>query len=211
MLGVMRLLLWFSATALLFGGEFWNEKAPASWTLEEKARLLSASPWAKTVGATLDATKGTLNSRIFSVPGGQVSSPQMRDRGPDAVPPLRGVVRWESAAPVLAAEGKPLPEEAAGHLVISVTMTGAMSAPNVVESEEEQLRATSLQAKGKLPVNPVLMMRDDKTGTIRYFFPKKDSFTAADKEWVFETSFGPLAFKAKFVAREMQQGGRPAL
>jgi hypothetical protein len=104
-----------------------------------------------------------------------------------------------------------LPEEAVGHLVISVTMTGAMSAPNVVESEDEQLRATSLQAKGKLPVNPVLMMRDDKTGTIRYFFAKKESFTAADKEWVFETSFGPLAFKAKFVAREMQQRGKPAL
>jgi hypothetical protein len=135
----------------------------------------------------------------------------MRDRGPDGVPPLSGVVRWESAAPVLAAEGKPLPEEAVGHLVISVTMTGAMSAPNVVESEDEQLRATSLQAKGKLPVNPVLMMRDDKTGTIRYFFAKKESFTAADKEWVFETSFGPLAFKAKFVAREMQQRGKPAL
>jgi hypothetical protein len=207
----MRLFFWLSATVLLFGGEFWNDKAPGSWTAEEKQRLLTVSPWAKTVGATLDATKGTLNSRIFSVPGGQVSSPQMRDRGPDGVPPLSGVVRWESAAPVLAAEGKPLPEEAVGHLVISVTMTGAMSAPNVVESEDEQLRATSLQAKGKLPVNPVLMMRDDKTGTIRYFFAKKESFTAADKEWVFETSFGPLAFKAKFVAREMQQRGKPAL
>jgi hypothetical protein len=73
------------------------------------------------------------------------------------------------------------------------------------------LRATSLQAKGKQPVNPVMMMRDDKTGTIRFFFEKKDSFTADDKEWAFETSFGPLPFKAKFVAREMVYLGRPAL
>lgn len=207
----MRLLIWLTAATLLFGGEFWNDKKVSDWTPEEKERFLTLSPWAKSAGAALDATKGTLKSRVYSRPGGQVESPQLRGGAPEQVPALRGVVRWESAAPVLAAEGKPLPEEAAGHLVISVTMTGAMSAPSVVESEDEQLRATSLQAKGKRPVNPVMMMRDDKSGTIRYFFANKNSFTPADKEWMFETSFGPLDLKVKFVAREMVYLGKPAL
>jgi hypothetical protein len=207
----MRVLLCIAAATILYSAEFWLDKKPADWTDDEKQRLLTQSPWAKTVAAGLDATRGTLNPRIYSVPGGQVQSPQMRDRAPDAVPALQGVVRWESAAPVRAASAKPLPEEAEGRLVISVTMTGAMNVPKVADSEDEQLRATSLQAKGKSAVNPVLMMRDEKTTVIYYFFEKKDAIKPADKEWVFETSFGPLEMKAKFLAREMRVQGAPAL
>lgn len=51
-------------------GEFWNRKAPADWTSEEIDRLITKSPWAKTVKAQYASGAG--NSRDG---GGSPSGP----------------------------------------------------------------------------------------------------------------------------------------
>src|SRR5450759_619782 len=42
-------------------GDFWNKKAPADWTKEEIDRLITKSPWAKTLKAQYASGAG--NSR----------------------------------------------------------------------------------------------------------------------------------------------------
>ena len=187
---------------VLIGGEFWTNKKAGDWTAEERERVLSHSPWAKPAAAGLDVTRGTGGFGPGAY-GGQVGG-----GAPERLPELRAVIRWESAVPIREGEKKPLPEEAKGFLVLSVTMTGMLT---VTEGDEELLRGTSLKAKGKAPVNPARLLRDEKSRTILYLFADRASVSPDDKEWAFETSFGTLVLKAKFVAKEMQYLGKPAL
>jgi hypothetical protein len=185
-------------TPMAFAGEFWNERKAADWTAAEKEQFLQNSPWAKTVSKGVDVTRSAVKETIYGPSGGN----------PGKIPGMRAVIRWESAAPVREALGKPLPEGAEGHLVVSVTMTGTLSVP---ETSADQLRATSLQAKGRVPVNPELLLHDAKTGTIYFLFPEGGTARASDKEWVFETALGGLVLKARFVAHEMKYLGKPGI
>lgn len=183
---------------LVFAGEFWNDRKAADWTAAEKEQFLQHSPWSKTVSAGVDVTRSAMKQTRYGQSGGN----------PGALPGMRAVIRWESAAPVREASGKPLPEGAEGHLVVSVTMTGTLSAP---ETGDEQLRAISLQAKGRLPANPELLLQDAKTGTIYFLFPERGTALASDKEWVFETALGGMVLKARFLAHEMKYLGKPGI
>jgi hypothetical protein len=183
---------------LAFAGEFWNDRKAADWTAAEKEQFLEKSPWAKTVSAEIDKSRSAIKQTIYGPSGGN----------PGKMPGMKAVIRWESAVPVREALGKPIPEGAEGHLVLSVTMTGTLSAP---ETGEEQLRATSLQAKGRVPVNPELLLHDAKTGTIYFLFPERGTALASDKEWVFETALGGLALKTRFIAHEMKYLGKPGI
>jgi hypothetical protein len=228
----MRLiLLAVSILNLLSAGEFWNDRKAADWTKEERERILEQSPWAKTVSAGVDVTRGAVPRAVNSnrssgmqgrYGGMATQTGGMRtggSRAPEGIPDVRAVVRWESAAPIREASAKPLPEDSKGHIVLSVTMTGMLTvsggqrpdAGGPTNAEEEMLRATSLQAKGKPPVNPDRLWRDEKTGTTYFLFGDRDAITSGDKEWVFETSFGQMTLKTKFASREMHYLGKPAL
>jgi len=183
---------------LTCGAEFWTDRKAADWTAAEKERFLQNSPWAKTVTAGVDATKSAIKQTPYGPSGGN----------PGKMPGMRAVIRWASAAPVREAVGKPLPEAAEGHLVISVTMTGVLS---VTETREELTRSTSLEAKGRAPVNPELTLHDDKTGTVYFVFPGSAAAQASDKEWLFETSLGGMELKARFIARDMKYLGKPGI
>jgi hypothetical protein len=50
-------------------GDFWNKKAPADWTSEEIDRLISKSPWAKTIKAQYAPGAGN-NGEGGGYPGG---------------------------------------------------------------------------------------------------------------------------------------------
>ncbi|MBI2688925.1 MAG: hypothetical protein HYX27_21695 [Acidobacteria bacterium] len=201
-----RAVLSLAATLTLAAGEFWNDKKAEEWTPQEREQLLSHSPWAKPSGAALDMSKGAGgSSRYYGVIG-----KRQLGIGTDA-PALQTLVRWESAAPVRAAAKNELPETASGHLVISVTMTGALAEPGSAEKDEELLHSTSLQAKGKTALNPDLVLRDPKTGMMYFVFGGRARAAAGDKEWLFETNFGTLSIKARFVEKEMMYRGKPAL
>lgn len=197
----MRLFL-LAATVLL-AGEFWSTKPAKDWSAAEKSQVLAQSPWARPASAALDRTKGAMNNRWIYMPG------QVGERAPDGVPTVHAVVRWESAAPVREAAGKPLPEEARGRLVLSVTMTGPLVLAD--DGQEELLRATSLQGKGRTPMNPEHLFHDTKAGTIYFLFAPADTVKESDREWVFETTLGAMPLKAKFTARDMRYLGKTAL
>jgi len=200
-IGGMRIFL--LAATVLMAGEFWADKPSKDWSAAEKERLLNQSPWAKPVSTGLDLTKGAVNNQWVYMPG------QVGERAPNGIPAVRAVVRWESAAPVREAVGKPLPEEARGRLVLSVTMTGPLVLAD--DGQEELLRSTSLHGKGRLPMNPEHLLHDTKAGTIYFIFAATDTAKESDREWVFETTLGAMTFKTRFTARDMRHLGKTAL
>lgn len=234
--------------------EFWNKKAPAEWTPEEIDKLITKSPWAKEVTAEYAAggEGGTSGSGApgGSIPGtgrtgtgggiGGLSIPGIggiggrRGRGGGGRGPrggmshYEGIVRWESAKPVIEAMKSPLPEAFAGHYVISVNSIpwnsrGSGSA-NEDESQDASRRSrqddlenlkelASLQSKGKDLVQAGIVQQQVGSGTSFLFGFSKEllPLSADDKEILFSSRFGRLLVKAKFHPKEMLYQGQLAL
>jgi hypothetical protein len=183
---------------LLRGREsgFWNRKDPSEWSPEEVDRLITKSPWAKEVTATLPGSRH----------GGR-----------------QGVVRWESARPVLEAVKESLPRELGGHYVISVSGM-PFPAPRVVDPAEtggaararqremesvvDRIRSqTRLEVKGAT-AQPAIVQETPfgvgETRTLLYGFSKVTRpLSAADSEVIFTTRIGAAQVKATFDLREM--------
>src|SRR4051794_32870772 len=109
--------------------EFWDRKDPASWTHDEKQRLLSGSPWAQEgfvrmevenphkppnsgggmpSGGMPDTRPGIGSGGVRNVPTGDAPPPLPK---PDSDPVrFRVLARWESAKPVRLAGGPEVPE-----------------------------------------------------------------------------------------------------
>src|SRR5262249_11472726 len=121
-----RGILLFAATLRLSGGdsEFWNRKDPSEWSADEIDRLITKAPWAKEI-TVLQAQ----------------SSQKRRGR---AAAQFTGVVRWESAKPVLEAMKAPLPGEFSNYYVISVSGI-PMSSLSARNSESTDAEARSRQ------------------------------------------------------------------
>lgn len=119
--------------------EFWESKAPADWSSEEKQILLGQSPWAREGVARFEVEKKRERaSESVARPGGGVPGAMPSDRlgapasvpiGGEPMPPrpstdngqsvqFRVLARWESAKPVRLAGGPELPEETAQFYVI---------------------------------------------------------------------------------------------
>ena len=131
--------LWPASHALLGARkEFWESKAPADWSNEEKRILLGQSPWAREGIARFEVERK--RERAYegvARPGGGVPGAMPGDRPGAAAsvpigerpPPVpstdtgqsvqfRVLARWESAKPVRLAGGPELPEETAQFYVI---------------------------------------------------------------------------------------------
>src|ERR1022692_1991961 len=146
-------------------GDFWNKKAPADWTSEEIDRLITKSPWAKTVKAQYASGAGNSGdgggypggggrSGGIGIPGiGGIGIPGIggmgRGRGNSggsprggAASPYEGTVRWESARPVLDAMKSPLPEAFEGRYVISVSGIPLMGGRSTSAGEDDDSSAS---------------------------------------------------------------------
>ncbi|MFQ5776651.1 MAG: hypothetical protein ACE5IP_01440 [Terriglobia bacterium] len=102
-IGVLLLLLLALPTGLL-GGDTWKEKAPPEWTEKDILRLLTKSPWAKSVsvwhvtGRRLEETHR--DQRIYQDGPGEAPQRVIFERvesEPEVVE-ARYTVRWSSAA-----------------------------------------------------------------------------------------------------------------
>jgi hypothetical protein len=129
--------------------EFWEAKAPADWSSEEKEMLLGQSPWAAQGVVRFDAGKkrggpyegvarpgagipgarpGERPGIANSVPIGEKPPPRpSTDTGQSVQFPA--LVRWESAKPVRLAGGPELPEGTAGFYVIRLRGMPLMPVP----------------------------------------------------------------------------------
>lgn len=215
--------------------DFWNKKAPAEWTTEEIDRLLTKSPWAKETNAQYATGAG----EPHGIPGignvglggrGRSRNGRGANNGQGGPSGYQGTVRWESAAPVLAALKAPLPGGFEGRYVISVngfpatagrsqTRTGEDTSPDSAqrsrEDELENLKSlSSLQAKGRELVQAGVVQQQIATtgGSFLFGFSKELlPLDGDDKEVSFAAQLGNLVVKAKFLPKEMLYHGQLAL
>ena len=241
-------------------GEFWNRKAPPEWTSEEIDRLITKSPWAKTVKAQYaaggypgESTGGGYPGGGYpggtgrsggGYPGGGYPGGTGRSGGGIGIPgigginipglggrnrgngtstsPYEGVVRWESARPVLEAMKAPLPEAFDGHYVISVSGIPLLGGRMVGEEDDERTERrkeqdemdvlkgmSSLQVKGRELVQAGVAARQVAAGSSFLFGFSREllPLAAHDGEILFRTQLGNLIVKATFQPKEMLYRG----
>ncbi len=152
------------------------------------------------------------------------------DMGGDSgnrMPDVHALVRWESASPVSAAEKKSAPAEVAESYVISVTglrvreheqdqqnFLQSDESDREKETERRMLRAASLEIKGKDPIAPSHIRKEDGDGgpIWIYRFPRSGNpISAEDKEVLFLLHLGRINLKAKFPLKDMTYKDQLAL
>jgi hypothetical protein len=156
-------------------------------------------------------------------PGGGVGGPGGGPPGggfggdPGSMPPMKILVRWNSALPVRQSSKGPSEGVAECYLIFVSGLPmmgggrrGSAEPPDPSTAVERLKSATSLQRKGKDPIFPerVEMVHAPAEG-ILFAFPRTSGVIApADKEVTFATDMGPVKIKAKFPLKEMvYQGG----
>ena len=201
--------------------EFWETKEPADWNADEIAKLLMKSPWAKAVSAERTKTqKNTMPSDPMpqtTIPGSRsrntigMGAPRTRMPGSGStktVTTYKGTVVWESAAPVRAALKTKLPDEFEGQYVLG--MSGVPLAKSESKSAIDRLRqVTTLQTKNRQPLEAGVAQVQRESGTVYLFgFTKEGlSISRDEKEVVFTTHMGSLAFTARFNPKDMLYHG----
>ncbi|MCL4402009.1 MAG: hypothetical protein M1436_05005 [Acidobacteria bacterium] len=212
-----RAFLWFAggiALGRVDAGDsrFWNRKDPAQWSAGEIARLTMESPWARPVTAAV-AAPGTTGQ--YGAGAGTMAAPPALQ--------FHGLVRWESARPVLEALKTKLPEAFAGRYVISVSGIPILDVRESPRGETSVSRAatadvldglqglTYLEAKGKPPAQPGIVQRGATAGALWFGFPRDLQLSPADKQVTFRTELGQLEVKVKFNLKEMMYRNQLAL
>jgi hypothetical protein len=199
---------------LLQAADFWDTEAPDKWTSDEIQELTTKSPWAKPVTAEVKAYAPLGSSR--SSRRGGVQTTGRAGAGSPSVdsPKFPGVVRWASAKPILLALKQKLPDELAGHFVISVSGLpivsghGGEAGATDVDTYEGLKAQTSLQVKGQKAVPPGVIQQDRKeTSTIYFGFLPQLVQLDGDKTVTFETTMDPLRVKVKFETKQMKFKG----
>lgn len=223
--------------AWAFAKEFWNEKKPEDWSAEELDMLLNRSPWTRDVNANMKAAvpaeggeskkkgggysmSGGANGRQASSGGGGGGSSSKNNDV--VIGSYRGLVRWESAEPILLAQKKEgLAAEAVEHYILSVSglpMAGARkragddSDPDAEEIVARIIDGTRLTPQHRDPIVPVKVdASKPNRGTLLYFRRDAEVFTLDHKEVSFATKLGPLELKTKFQLKDMVFRGKLAV
>lgn len=206
----------------------WKNKDVSEWTLTDARQLLAASPWVR-------------KAEVKLLP--QLTESQLRDAGrmgtnkglglsalnPSALtgvgsgkrlvpkPVKRQVVaiRWESAAPVRAAELKTR-DSSAPNWDGSFYALAIYGVPGLEEQRTapvELKRAAFLRRDGNKDLFPqrVELLFEGDLATVLYLFPRSKEITPADKHVWFAAQIGGLFVEQSFNPGEMQFQGKPEL
>jgi hypothetical protein len=218
------LLVWTAGVALLheptyaFATDFWNTKAPASWTDDEIRQLLTKSPWSKHI--SIDVEDGLL--RNWTGRGARNAPGQSGQAGPPArtadepIPmshQVGGTVRWESAQVVRDATKGPLPRQFAHHYAISLTGFN-LGAPNpsiypdgadpsnFTKTFLDHIKAaSSLKNKGNTAL--ATLVHGAGSAVLLGFAKSSMQLSLEDQHVDFATTIGKLSVKTKFDLKEM--------
>jgi hypothetical protein len=199
------------ASRLFAATEFWNAKDPSTWTEEEFVILTSKSPWAREAVPNIrnpdDPTGG-------SVLGGEGGGRDGRRRTP-----VKVIVRWESAQPILDALKAPLAADFEGHYVLSVTnlpfadtrRAGRRGETTPDDTLDRIQNGATLQVKGRDPVEAGIARRT-RIGSILFGFLKDQvRMTPGDREIIFALNTSQLTLKTTFDAKDMTYHGKLAV
>jgi hypothetical protein len=225
------LLFTVGLPAWSFAKEFWNEKKPEEWSAEEIETLLNRSPWAKEVNANLTGIAG-----LVQVPLDRNSSGSTRrrsggslGRGDTSAPNkpsgdiMKGLVRWESALPILEAQKKKPNADAAEFYILGVSgvpmIGGRERSPNSsatsddpdakAQMEDRVREGTRLIPHGRDPMVPAkVAISQTERPTLIFFRRDLEPITPDRREVAFEVKIGALEVKTKFALHEMMYRGK---
>lgn len=151
----------------------------------------------------------------------------MPDDVPQMTPAAQVVVRLQTALPVkqalvkakygadagTAPEGKQFIEREEQFYVVSVSGLPGYVLPKDDQGKRAILQAASLHAKDKEALAPSDVQFDsqNRQAEALFLFPRKDVFTADDKEIEFVASIGGMSIKTKFRPKDMVFNGKLAM
>jgi hypothetical protein len=191
--------------------EFWEQKDPAQWTPEEINRLLTKSPWAREVSGAMGAGRGESGDSggHARIPLGQLGSiPLPRRLGRSAGPKRAGSIRWESAAPILAAAKTRLPPDFMGHYVI-----GVKGFPLPEDRLDDLKQFAVMTPKGRELAQAGIVHLAEGAEDLLLFGFEADilQITRRDHEVEFAVRIGSATLKASFRPKEMDYRGELAI
>jgi hypothetical protein len=209
----------FSLIARAPEDDFWNTKAPESWTPEEIEALTTKSPWAKPVSAQVNAYSPLSNTGGGGRRGMGRSTSRAGANSGVGSPKFQGVVRWASAKPIRLALKLQFPPSLAAHFVISVSGLPIVSghgnddsSSGAADSYDGLKAQTSLQVKGQEAIQPGVIEPDkNETSTLYFGFLPQLVQLDGDKTVTFTTIMAPLNVKAKFELKQMKFKGDLAI
>lgn len=225
------------ATYLAAADPVWRLKPPAEWTEDDAKVVLSASPWARDIGATvtrrltedqlreggqMGQPRGVGNENVDANGSGPKVSPNILsgrggdDRSPRSLPqPIKLKIRWESALPVRLAELKSheIEPPTLGGDGYYIAVYGVPSGD--FKGDPKQLgdplrNLAALKRDGKKDVRPsrVEVFQKDSGVVVVYVFPLSAEITGKDQRIQFEAHIGRIVFAHKFELSEMEFQGK---
>jgi len=231
-------LLAASAVMLVAAENTWKDKPTSEWTDQDAHQILTDSPWAKTIRATIAPLQTEDERRAGGNMGlprgiGFDGFPDDRPRprvptGPiDALKPENDTrttrfftlqLRWESALPIRVAELKSHalapPASADDAYIMAVYGVPTANVKGDPRTLGEPLRGqAALRREGKKDVRPssVEVFQGEDGMVIVYIFPLSAEITKKDQRVEFEARIGRLGVAQSFSLEEMQFQGSLAL
>jgi len=220
-----------SSVALLFAAEpGWRIKPSAQWTMADAKQLLTTSPWVGEATPALLPKRSEFSRRDGGAMGGGegvgldslsagslfgagVAQPTKHGRRPSLTEPLE--IRWESAAPIRAAETKAheqdAPEIESGVYAIAIYDVPGLDSTNQKTLSRDLKKDAFLKSEGRKDRTPIrvdTLPQDNGLTTVVYIFPRTDEITAAEKRLTFTAILGRLSLAQYFYPEQMQLSGK---
>jgi hypothetical protein len=230
----MYSMLALSATLLIAADPGWRGKSTQDWTEQDANQILTDSPWAKRVVATVTRRQSEDQRREAGKMGQDhgVGFDGIDDKRPSSKAAISGVIkggdiphssnqalvlrlRWETALPVRLAELKahvsePPTLEGEGYMIAVYGVPGGGFKEDPKTLGEPLKKLASLKREGKKDVKPSsveVFQRDDGL-VIAYLFPFSAEIVARDGHFEFDAQIGRVIIAQDFDLTQMQFQGK---
>jgi hypothetical protein len=199
------------ASRIFAATEFWNAKDPSTWNDDEIVILTSKSPWVREAIPNIkNADDPTGGSVLGDSSGGRMGTRRT---------PLKVIVRWESAQPILDALRATIPADFTGHYVVSVTnlpvaprRAGRGGETTTPEDMLDRIQnGATLEARDKGTAEAGIARRSHIGSILLGFSKEQLVLSPGDREIVFALNTDILTLKAKFDGKEMIYHGKLAV
>jgi hypothetical protein len=226
-----------AATRLAAADPAWRTKPAVEWTEDDAKVILSSSPWAKDIGATvtrrltedqlreggqMGQPHGVGNENVDPKGSGPKMSPNILsgrgsdDRSARSLPqPIRLKIRWESALPVRLAELKsheiePPTLGGDGYYIAVYGIPGGDFKSDPKQLGDPLKNLAALKRDGRKDVRPtrVEVFQRESGLVVVYVFPLSAEITSKDLRVQFEAHIGRIVFAHNFELSEMQFAGK---
>ena len=206
----MLLIPLCSIALAAFDDPAWRTKPVAEWTADDARQVLESSPWVKVKHAAPIAVRSEDQLRA----GGKTGTSTGANRRPNQPGSAGFTIRWESAAPVRAAEL--LAHEAAppdwdgDYYVIAIYDVPGLSIADRKELIAEQRRTALLRCGARRVLKPVRVdiVPGDRLARVVYFFAKSHPISLEDSRIEFVAQLGGISLDQSFLTEEMRLQGK---